>query len=392
MKYALVYLLTIGWSPFFLGYLNLSPVLIYIPVLTTVGAYLLIKNNQSKAAIYQTLCVAALIFLGTLTSGSKSYLIFFFNLPISLFVCITLLKKDPELIESVTKILSIIVYFGILTSWIGFFYALNNGQPLIIFDNPDGRQNGLFLSTFSNTQIGNIIRPSFIFDEPGAFSFLIISTVALRDRYNLSKVNSTSMLLGGLITLSIAHIIILLVYLVWGNKKVFFIAITVIAIAFSTTYNNNDFNFFYKRLEIEDGQISGDNRSNQIENFLNIANSDIILFGNYECHTRPNRICPEHGDISSSPVTPIYLGGTLLLLIQAYFHVLLIIIIAKCKRLRPTAIAFSILILQRPFFSSYGYQIMIILVVLSMFAAAKSESLNFNLPRQDTKKNPVHKT
>lgn len=371
MNNALAYLLAIGWSPFFLGHLGLSPLLTYTPVLLMLGGWLLIRKKIKMASIYLPLVILIWAGIGAIFTQSRDYFIQFAFLPISIFVCINFIANHKNGVWQVALNLSNLMLLGLIGGWIGFFYAFFGGAPILEFQNPDGRINQLFLTTFSNTQIGNIIRPSFIYDEPGAFSFVICFTVAVREMLGLPRAKSIVLMLGGLITFSLTHIIILILYFLWINARLFLVAIASMAIIASSLIENESFDFFFDRFQIIDGKPAGDNRTNQFENFMNVADLRLVMLGNYKCHSRDNKLCPEHGDISSSPVTPLYLGGALLLIVQIAVHFFLLKVIIESSRHRMTAIIISLLILQRPFFISYGYQLMIIFVTAWLIMQAK---------------------
>ncbi|HFO2307891.1 TPA: O156 family O-antigen polymerase, partial [Escherichia coli] len=133
------------------------------------------------------------------------------------------------------------------------------------------------------------------------------------------------------------------------------------------TYNNNEFDFFYNRFNTENGTFSGDNRSMQISNYLNVVNENMFLLGDYKCHDNINQRCESHGDISSSIVTPIYKGGILQLLLQIITHAIIFWLALRERKLIFPALVLTILLLQRPFFDVVGYSVMIYYSIFLMF-------------------------
>lgn len=107
----------------------------------------------------------------------------------------------------------------------------------------------------------------------------------------------------------------------------------------------------------------------QLENFYKVIADDpeVFFLGDYNCHAREEKRCVEHGGITSSPVTPTYLGGIFLLIIQVLTHLALLSLMLK-KRFFFPAVAMTLLLLQRPYFHVLGYQLMIFFIVLSMIS------------------------
>jgi hypothetical protein len=264
---------------------------------------------------------------------------------------------------------------GVIGANIGFVYAYVGGPPLLEINNIDGRENGLYLSTMSNVYLLGIIRPSFIYDEAGAFSFALCATTALRALLGRRAGASYLMMLGGLITFSVAHILLTLVFLGFrlGPAKTVAGVVALLLVLVPTAANNEDFDFFFSRFEVADGQLAGDNRSAQIGNFMDIVSPRILLFGDVDCHARPEGNCEEHGDISSSPVTPTYKGGFMTLLVQLGVHIGLIVAFFRHARFRFAALVMTLLLLQRPYFDVSGYGFLTYLMLLLMLErSAKS--------------------
>lgn len=362
------FMIAISWSPLLRNLLFLNASLTFLMAFLIFIAISLRFNGINirvflLSAILLTMSAALL----TLT---QSITLWIRTVPLGLLIFaayqIVSIKGLPE---SICKLLTIWLTGGILLSIAGFVYAFLGGEPLLTITNPDGRDNSLYLSTMSNAQFGNVIRPAWIYDEPGAFSFLICATVAMRLLLNASDRISIFLLIGGLVTFSLTHILITFIFLI-ARLGIFRVSIVGILIAVLTPMMLTDideFRFVVDRFSIEDGRLAGDNRSNQIENFLRIANWRIALVGDVECHELPDRVCSEHGDISSSPVTPVYSGGLLFLVTQISVHFMLLIAFFKNRRFRLPAAILTILLLQRPYFAGYGYGLMTYISLFLMF-------------------------
>ncbi len=75
---------------------------------------------------------------------------------------------------------------------VGYTLAAAGAPPLGAFENTDGRANYFFYTTFTNTREENFIRPSGIYDEPGAFSFFVCVTAYLREATGRSRVENVA--------------------------------------------------------------------------------------------------------------------------------------------------------------------------------------------------------
>ena len=287
------------------------------------------------------------------------------------------IARDRRLVESLCAALSVWLGVGIVMSMTGLFYAYVGGDPLLAIENPDGRDNLLYLTTMSGPPLGNVIRPSWVYDEPGAFSFLICSVVALRHVLKRATKWSWLLMIGGLVTLSLTHALLMVVFLLFhlGVLRTTALAALLVTGVHSLAPEVEDLDFVTARFVIEDGRLAGDNRSDQIENFMNIASVQTLFFGNIECHDRPDRSCDEHGDISSSPATPTYYGGLILLMAQIATHAALVIAFFKRRDLRLPAMFLTILLLQRPYFAGFGYGLMAYVSVFLMFSSTREKPI-----------------
>ena len=360
----IVYLVGIAWSPIFPGYAGIRTTLLYVPILLACMFYLLSINNVSIRVLMISLLLTLGIVIVASITQSQTYFNRYITLPISLITCSLIVSKNKEIIARSCDYLSIFAIFGVILSLISFAYAFFGGEPSSFFLNPDGRENFFYLSSFSNAVFDNVIRPGFIYDEPGAFSFFLCFVVILRELLNRKKIPTYFILIGGLVTFSVTHLIIVFLYFLFNIKiiKVLFIAVPITFGVFQAS-NIDEFAFFFDRFVVVNGSFSGDNRSNQIENFIAVADADILLFGDYKCHDLPEKYCSSHGDLSSSLVTPVYYGGIIQLLVQVITHSFFIYAFFKHKKYRFVSLAMSLLLMQRPYFSSLGYQLMIYIVI-----------------------------
>lgn len=256
-------------------------------------------------------------------------------------------------------------------AWIGFFYALLGGLPLFTIQNPDERLNDFYLTTFSNWSIGNLIRPAGLFDEPGTLSLLICLIAALRSRLNQSK-KLTWILLGlGLVTTSVAHIIYMLFHAIEDRKWLFakkkYAALAALAVV--TAFANFDqpdsveSEVFLSRFVLEDGRLGGDSRSGLLTSALDRIDAEVFFFGlDSDCVLRP-AVCAArgYGQFGETPAGIILLLG--IFLSAPYFFVLGVTLFLAVWRRSFIFLGLFLLLLQRPYVLTFGYSLIILLVV-----------------------------
>jgi hypothetical protein len=368
-------MVAVSWSPLLPGLLSLNSSLFF---LGTFLLFALITSNR------QGLRIRLVLFCATLLAASmllllltQSTTLWNRTAPLGFILFAAYCIVDcRRLVESLCTALSTWLGAGIFLSIVGFLYAYFGGEPVLAIENPDGRDNLLYLTTMSGSPIGRIIRPSWVYDEPGAFSFLICSTVALRHVLKMGSRGSLLLMIGGLITLSLTHFLLTVIYLILhlGFLRTATLAALLVAGANFLVPELEDLDFVSARFVVEDGRLAGDNRSEQIENFLAVAGIRTFFFGNIECHARPDRSCDEHGDISSSPATPTYYGGLLLLLAQLATHAALLVVFVRRRAFRLPALFLTILLLQRPYFAGFGYGLMTYICLFLMFKNPRTSS------------------
>jgi len=349
-----------------------------------------LPSIKERVSVFITiiLLLLSIVFLVFL---SESILLFnrLIAIPISLFVFLSI-RRSKVIIGDLVSLASLFAIISVLCSVIGFFYAAMGGEPILEILNNDGRPNYLYLTTFSNSITTFFVRPSFIYDEPGALSFMLCSVVFLRELLGRSKKVTILILFGGLITFSLAHIIICVLFIL-TSKKIGAILLTVAFFTAGVAYTSQmvEFSFFYKRFVLKDGRMGGDNRSHQYSNFIKAINddTDIYIYGNVSCFNGGINYCEEtHGDISSSIATPIYKAGIIALLYQLLIISVSFFFLLSIKNTSFPLIGILLLLVQRPLFFDPGYSLLIILIVFTPLILNYYNNLKFrNLKRYFTK-------
>ena len=338
--------------------------------LFTVLALKKVKTSKKYILIY---LLSALFLLTSLLSSHYNQTIT--PLIFSVFFSITLLSlvqvNYVDAIFFIDKATTLFLYF-LLFSLIGTLYHAVGGTPIFSLVNPDGRPNNFYLTTFSNAETF-FIRPSAIYDEPGAFSFFICFLVVIRSILNLDDKKTIILLFGGLITQSITHLGFTLIWLTWyliakKNNLLGFKNITtmilIIVLGF-TVYKTNIMDWAIERgLDFQENSWKNP-RQRAYDETLIAINSDYnkVIFGfDSECAKRTES-CFLYGE---NPLTPLSYGG--LLASWPYYAFLLFSVFSLFfSRNGMLYIGIAFLLLQRPYLLEFPYSSLFALLLIITF-------------------------
>lgn len=368
MTAIVVFIAAFSWSPLLSAFVPLSPTLLFLSAALAYTALYGFECRINTLALFSGLLLLASA--AAMLVASQSATLFARLIPLPLLILSAAHASDDRDMQSrLCTALTGIMLVGVIGAIIGFFYAYFGGMPLFSIVNPDGRGNQFYLTTMTNFWYAGTIRPCFIYDEPGAFSFALCSTVLIRELLGRSPKLSYTLMLGGLITLSISHLIATMLYLGFraGVSKTLVVLAISLAILVPMLQENQQLAFFVDRFSIEDGQLAGDNRTEQIQNFFRVVTPSVVALGDAACHSRPERRCAEHGDITSSPVTPTYRGGIVLLIVQLALHLAIVVACFKGRTHAFAGILLTVLLLQRPYFSEIGYGFLVFFILFTMW-------------------------
>ncbi|CAM8649248.1 hypothetical protein MCEMSEM47_01462 [Burkholderiales bacterium] len=276
-------------------------------------------------------------------------------------------------IHLVVEIASNFILLLLLGSIIGMAYYELGGSPLITLKNPDGRDNYLYLTTFSN--VSNFtIRPAGFFDEPGAFSFIICFLVAIRSRLRLSSMISALMMIGGMLTQSIAHLVFMLFWFIWlirsGNSLFDFrhilksillmiLILSIIGIIYVTEF----FDWAVLRAFMYLNEPESNPRNIHFEYIYEIlsSNPNQLWFGfSSECVHRLQSC----SGIGENPLTPLAYGG-IAVAWPFYLFILISIVLLFIGRDGILLFGLSLLLMQRPYLLEFPYSALIALVCIT---------------------------
>ena len=301
-------------------------------------------------------------------------------LPSFLFVAILLLAQaTTKELSYYIDIASWFLLFMLIGAVIGYFLARIGVSPLFEFKNPDGRLNYFFYTTFTNVYQGNYIRPSGIYDEPGALSFFVCVIAFARQKMQKKSLLTWILLILGLITFSLMHLIYILIFLAGQKislkqvKKVgitfFLLFMLLLSTGMWGTLNNK----LFSRLEIdENGRIAGDNRSVLMftaANVLNEVDHAWLVGVDVDCTFDRLSCTQKWGGIIANPLEPVVSQG-LFLSWPYYIFLILGFISLFGGRKNFAFFAVTLLFVQRPYLLVLGYSFMGILALWLQFRIA----------------------
>jgi hypothetical protein len=317
--------------------------------------------------------------IGSLVAGSSSQAAVGFIFAVALnYASIAAPAIKDSSIAFLTRALGLVL-FG---AWISVVYGMLGGMPIWSFTNPDGRSNFLFLSSFSNSETWefiSLIRPSGLYDEPGALSFAITIVVILRELRNSRSRGSLFLMLGGLITLSVSHVVIFALYFWYYIRgfpliaRVALWALLSCSVFFSSliiAQSNSVLSaVFLERFVFEDGRFRGDNRSGQVADFFQILEERPEI--NFRGALSADDAALEFRNIdqSSNPFSTWFYYGVFVWIF--YLGSILYISWLALSNLRNASVLFGslalvLLLLQRPYVHDPSWCIAVWLAVFSL--------------------------
>jgi hypothetical protein len=384
------------WLIIFVFIFSLSPLLINITSVQGNYLYLfplalfIIVNHKSiiidLSLVFIALIIILFSFFPSIYFGAFRYLLIPIYFLITFPVIMIIKTKDWfYIISKISNILIIFEIIALISFLYIFFFDIYSASFCI--ENEDGRKNCLWGLTMTNStyesSLGNIIRPSAIYDEPGTFSFIICMTTAIRYALGMNDKKTTALLSLGLITLSLAHYIFTFLYLLnrffFGRKikiSPYTILISITVILICILFKDILSTLIFSRFEIIDGNFAGNNRSDRIVNtFSMISNSETFLLGigphcvlsGYECERSV------HGFFDSNPFTLI--AGYGVLLSMPYYGILLTYLY-NFITFKDSFLMLGILLLLfiRPNTMSYGFALIAVLTLYSFLKKYSSKS------------------
>lgn len=286
------------------------------------------------------------------------------------FFFVTVLKRSEILrfVSWSSNFFLILIFFALVAL---LFDQILQISPIGEFPNRDGRANIIFWGTVTNSTIMGVPRSAGIYDEPGAFSFFIVSVIALRILFKLPDAKTLLLAFGGLVTFSAAHfvfIVFLLFYMMQKKRKMFFglVVITSVLYLFFITFLSGDNVFSALLLRFIDPQ---DPKSVLlrlhllVDAFSFIGNDYSFLVGYMGACGVNFRSCLVFDGfyVRENPLWPMVSSG--ILFSWAYYVILAYLFWHSLSRKNFALFGFSLMLLQRPYVFHWGYSFLILIIV-----------------------------
>lgn len=369
----------IAFSAVVHGYSPIKGNLIFL-----LSAFAILYAKTSRGGIKEryfviSLCLVFLSSIPMLYWQQPRFLLVPSYFVLSILVVSVLNKND---IKAYVDLSSWFVMVMLIGAVIGVLYAFFGGEPLLEFNNEDGRLNQLFLTTFSNFKMLNLIRPSGIFDEPGALSFVICLVAALRHALGCNR-RTTWILLGvGFITTSVAHLMYVVLHAIdelKGHKRAQFALVSFVgvmmvgtAVVLASEPLQELFTIlFFDRFS--SGNL-GDDRMESFQNGINYLNSTSFFFGlDGECAVGLASCFDKgYGAYAATPLSPVVHWGIFAAI--PYYLILLYLVMSFVRRFDFVMLGIFVLLLQRPYTMSVGYSLFILLTIYVLADKQRSNS------------------
>jgi hypothetical protein len=280
--------------------------------------------------------------------------------------------RTADIIDIVELLSSIVIVF-ICLGFVGFIYAKLGGTALYCFPNEDSRLNCLYLTTFTNSWRGVYIRPAAIFDEPGALGFIAGMILFMRCRLKLSSGKNYFLAVATLITFSLAHAIVLILYLLGNITDVFRIIrkirpLTILLIAgitgicFFVLYDKVQDLIINRLIDLVISENFAGNRTIRMLSAIKAINLSSIFWGVGPNCVLTNATCGPNDAgyfIGANPIGYLAKFG---LIASFPYYFLLLKVIFRCLKSRMlwVGLAYAALLMQRPELFNYAYAFMIL--------------------------------
>jgi len=370
------------YSTFLMAFVVMSPVVnylnfrgIYIIIALFIVIFFISTMKRKRLKWWFVLLASPMLITSSITSlywEDARYMLSLVFFIFSLYMLQYLNIKD---VGKVVDVASWFLLLVIAMAVVGFIIALVGFDPLLEFPNPDGRSNYLFYTTLSNAYFGNFIRPSGIYDEPGALSFYICFVAAMRHLLKRDNKLTWALLTLGFITLSLAHFIYFIFHLSAERidrrnlLRFLIVGSLVVFIALSTGFHQIFSDKLVSRLAVTDnGTIVGDNRSFRALNVIDLISQKtyVIWYGADPSCRFEYKVCKQKFPMmGENPLAPMALEG--LLVSWPYYLIVISLLVSPIfGRRYLVCMGIGLLLMQRPSVTSMSAAMVTVLVVFLM--------------------------
>jgi hypothetical protein len=240
--------------------------------------YIFIKYHNSDLSNLSLVVFFAIVSLYMMIGGTESSKISYLSLLALFFVTLKPVEQ-MRVYDLLTSILAVFFAIGIF-SYILWLIGLNRPIGTIFAPNLSKNPYLIYFGHIEETRLP-VYRFCGIFDEAGVVgttSGLILAATGISKK----NIKSIIILLAGLISFSLAFYVILLIILIssFNIKYIVFTGILGLGVVYFAGDSFN--NFIANRLEIKNGQLQGDNRTDEsfdeyFQIFLAQGGKDLIF-------------------------------------------------------------------------------------------------------------------
>jgi hypothetical protein len=293
--------------------------------------------------------------------------------------CLLVGQSTRRELERYVDVASWIMLTLVIGAVVGFLLVRFGVAPLADFPNPDGRTNYVFFTTLTNAYWTRWIQPSGIYDEPGAFSFVICAIAFLRHVQG-KDFRLTWLLLGlGLITFSLAHLVFIIVFalsqpITLRSVRYLTVAVALLvgavhAVGVQQIYRD----YLFARVTLDAAQQRG--MITRVQLLRNAADGlrqvdGAIFFGiDSDCTVDYMACRRKWAYMGENPLGPLAHHG-LLLAWPYYLFLAIAAVLALRGRRNFALLALALLFLQRPYVMSMSYSFLAVAALWFHFQAA----------------------
>lgn len=294
---------------------------------------------------------------------------------------IVVLALSRSQLQTTVEILTVLMLVVVIGAWLGIVAYYAGLEPIAVFSNP---REGY--SVWYTTLVPNWVfppQPSGIYFEPGELSFFICGIAACRHLLNLNRKLTWALLLGGLVTVSLAHVIYTMVHLLSEriNWRIAVGACLLIVVVLSlASVGVPQATRVVERLDVSNRDrtrvqvIPGDNRTYRMLNAAEVLASRNAYLWGVDIGQRNDSWDFEDsvggGEIDANPLYPLVKWG----LIGAVLYpvsLAILLMFGLSRRYYLVVFGIGLLLLQRPMLYAAGYSTAVLLVLYCSWIAAK---------------------
>ena len=337
----------------------------FVLLALTVAAMVAILLDQRRTLRLGFMPVAAAVFVSAMVPAAYWAAPLLAIYPI-FFVSAAVLVSQLSVAERVwfVELASRFMMILLVGAVIGYVIAALGIQPLATIDNTDGRTNYFFYTTFSNVYEDGFIRPSGLYDEPGALSFFVCAIAYLREATGRGRALTLALLTLGFITFSVMHLIFFILYLMATQRNVRmllqFLAVAALLVGglFASGAGQVIQDRFLSRLEVTDsGGFAGDTRSLLVLNAAAVLMREdqaALMGADSDCSLNTSACLDKFGSMGENALSPLVSQG--LFISWPYYLLLLAGVWALTMGRRGLLFfAVALLFVQRPYLLNLGY-------------------------------------